>query len=184
MDILSVAAYLTILMFAASAILDLFTFRVPNILTLGYMIIPVITLLYLFFAGADILWTNILASLGMFALFFILGLGLITKSYFGGADIKLFMGGVLWFGFTSTTDWYDLHGPSPLSYFLFSTIAGGVWTIIYTLIIRYKPVRALIGKAPPQLAQKGKRYVPYVPAISIVAISLIFIQMSSTFYQV
>lgn len=107
---------------------DLTSYTLSNKLCLFVTLLYPLFLFATYFDGHEIIWQNILISIGIAAILFIIGAALFAINVIGGGDVKLIPAVALW------------AGPAYLLNYLFITaLIGG---IIAALILARKRIKA------------------------------------------
>ena len=158
---MSVAILLAVLpaLLAAAAVLDLTTYKIPNVITGAMILLFVAFLVIVALSGHSMSWseTGLHVLAGLLGL--LVGMGMFAAGWVGGGDAKLFTAALLWLGFDALFDYAILVG-----------LLGGALTF-GLIALRRHPLPSFMAKQT-WLARLADREgdVPYGVALALAAL--------------
>jgi prepilin peptidase CpaA len=145
-----------------AAFFDLTTYTIPNVLPAGMLLLFVIFLSVMAFAGHRLNWSETAPHLAAGGLGLVAGMVLFALGWIGGGDAKLFAMACLWLGWDAMFD-----------YAVIASLLGGTLTL-GLLMLRQVPLPRLLAEQPWLLRLADRESgVPYGVALSIAALSIL-----------
>ena len=147
---------------AAAAISDLMTYKIPNVITGGLILLFVAFLIVLALGGHAVSWSDWSPHLLAGLIGLIAGMGLFALGWVGGGDAKFFAAALLWLGWDALLD-----------YAIVASLLGGVLTLAL-IMLRKLPLPAfLVRQAWFARLSDHKAGVPYGIALALAALLIL-----------
>jgi Flp pilus assembly protein protease CpaA len=169
---------LAILILLISSIYDIKTREVPDNLSIGLIIAAlVIRAAYSIITGE---WNYLLFGLLALGIMFVIGLILYHTKQWGGADAKILMGlGVV---FATQPYFSQLEFPFLLLLFINIILIGGIYGLIFGLIVFFKNKKNAIKEFKKRTNKKLRRFI-LITTIILILISFFFTNLyAKTFF--
>jgi prepilin peptidase CpaA len=162
MTLPSIVLGLLLVLLIASALFDITTYTIPNILTGAMLLLFGLFLSVMALAGHGLSWNMIVPHLTAGGVGLIIGMVMFALHWIGGGDAKLFAMACLWLGWDFMFD-----------YALIASILGGALTL-GLLMLRQIPLPAfMVGQPWLVRLTDPKSGVPYGVALAIAALTIL-----------
>jgi len=147
---------------AAAAVSDLMTYKIPNVITGGLILLFVAFLIVLALGGHAMSWSDWSPHLLAGFIGLLAGMGLFALGWIGGGDAKFFAAALLWLG------WDALFG-----YAIVASLLGGVLTVGLITLRKIPQPAFLIRQAWFARLADQKAGVPYGIALALAALLIL-----------
>jgi len=147
---------------AAAAVSDLMTYKIPNVITGGLILLFVAFLIVLALGGHAMSWSDWSPHLLAGFIGLLAGMGLFALGWIGGGDAKFFAAALLWLG------WDALFG-----YAIVASLLGGVLTVGLITLRKIPQPAFLIRQAWFARLSDQKAGVPYGIALALAALLIL-----------
>lgn len=162
MTLPSIVLGLLLVLLIASALFDITTYTIPNILTGAMLLLFGLFLSVMALTGHGLSWNMIVPHLTAGGVGLIIGMVMFALHWIGGGDAKLFAMACLWLGWDFMFD-----------YALIASILGGALTL-GLLMLRQIPLPAfMVGQPWLVRLTDPKSGVPYGVALAIAALTIL-----------